>query len=515
MNLCFFIRNEGLRRRFPNQYKLKDYKFYDLFMIFIKGCYQQIYEYYSLASKSNSPENAFQVSKLFLDSVYKTFDYLNQKVCPRLTNELDKETGQYVKDKDTGLYKKEFKDTSCYFQNQGGDVGILIAKFFNNFYNKNNPSHSFIGAVMELGIVKQVPSGIIQQDIDEMVNKLFDEQSLTEEFVELPKQMGKRTIKEFSIPDLVKIMGTPGDKELNKIFSAVDGDKLKRTVEDLNKDIDSKSNYPKSWLVNKAKLFGEVFTQTQAAAAAEFVLEKYNDWIQKKDKEKLKKPPQPTIEIPKNSPPKEQKFIQPLPPKEKETKKKKKEESSEKTSKKEKKEKSEKEGTPKTVKTPKKTKKSIIKEESSAFKFQPPAEITKPGELQDIEKKSPPFTFQAPDLVPFLSPTKNKPKQSPEEKTTAKKQKLSPKENVVVEPKIATPALAQLWVQGQNTPAELIKRIDPNKIKISLEGKQKGAYSRDELQNISQYLALPTPKASRNQVLAEGIYEELKKNNLA
>jgi hypothetical protein len=446
MNLCFFSRNEGLRRRFPNQYKLKDYEFYDLFMIFMKGCYKVLYEYYSLVANNKSAEAAYNASQGFVTGVLNAFGELNQQKCKRLTNQIDKETGQYVKDKETGLYKKTFEETSCYFQNQGGDVGILVSKFFNNYYTKNNPSISFLGALLELGLVKQVDILKVKQDVDHVM-KYFPKQDLNQEYYESKTPLVKKPPKDFKIPDLTKIMSAPGQDVIDKTLSKINIDKLKNTA----KGISGGNAYVPTTVKNIANQLGGQ-NITTAVEAAQFVLQKYNEWIEEKEKK---------VVVPQEL-----------------------------------------EDEPKIPQTPKK--KVQIQASQTPFKFNPPPATESVAKKKKAEQESP--------AIPQSKKVKTEP-QSPEKSaSTSPKTPLSPKAAQVLlqnQPKEGQP----LWVPGENTPAEIMQRIDPNKIIVNMKGgKGKTAYSKNELQEINKYLEIKTPSNAKNEVLAQGIYDKMKKS---
>ena len=477
MNLCFFSRNEGLRRRFPNQYKLKDYEFYDLFMIFMKGCYKDLYEYYSLVANDKSPEASYNASKNFITGVLNSFAYLNTRKCQRLTNEIDKETGQYVKDKETGLYRKTLQETSCYFQNQGGDVGILVAKFFNNYYTKNNPSISFLGGLLELGTVKQVDFLKIQEDISKVVGN-FSKNDLDQTYYEPQKPLEKKSAKDFKIPDLIKLMGAPDQDVIDKALSKLNIEKLKNTA----KGVSGTTSYAATTVKNIAnQLGGENITNQ--FDAANFVLQKYNEW-KTKNQEKVVQVKESEEEEEETEEEEPKQILLPL------------------------------SQSPKKAKTPKKQQ---SQQQKTPFKFiTPPKESITKKKKEPEPIQSPTGTTQLSKKVKIQAPAQA-PVQPP-----VQVQKLSPRTvpsqvpaQVLVQNQPKTPKEVQpLWIPGHNTPLELIQRIDPNKLSVSISGKTKGAYSKDELKNMSKYLELPTPQTAINQVLAEGILDKMKKSNL-
>ena len=173
MNQCFFERNEGLRRRFPNQFKLIDYEFYDLFMIFMKGCYKDFYKFYSGVSKSTDAEIVFKVSANTLEGIFKSFQYLNQQECQKRVYAKD-EDGQFILSPD-GRKTTVNKKVKCYFPNQGGDVGILVSKFYNYFYSKNVPAISFIGGIKDLGTINIVASEKNQEKVKILKKQIIDD----------------------------------------------------------------------------------------------------------------------------------------------------------------------------------------------------------------------------------------------------------------------------------------------------------------------------------------------------
>jgi hypothetical protein len=455
MNLCFFSRNEGLRRRFPNQYKLKDYEFYDLFMIFMKGCYKDLYEYYSLIANNKSAEAAYKSSLGFITGVLKSFAYLNGQKCKRLTNQIDKETGQYVKDKETGLYRKTFEDTSCYFQNQGGDVGILVSKFFNNYYTKNNPSISFLGALFELGLVKQVDILKIEEDIGNLYqDQVFSKQDVDQEFYESKAPLVKKLPKDFTIPDLTKIMNAPSQKDIDNILTKINLDKLQNTADGAS----GPSSYAPTTVKHYAKQLGGE-NITTAVGAAVYLLEKYEEWVNKKEQQKEA----------------------PLVEEETEMKK--------------------------QVQTPPKT--SLKKQVQTPFKFNPPTESV----VKKVPKKKKAEESNEEESNETLQQSKKIKNNSPEKSQLPP---LSPKEaQVLLQNQPKTPKEGQpLWIPGQNTSAELIQRIEPNKLLVSMEGKIKGAYPKDDLKNINKYLNLNTPSNAKNEVLAKAIYDKMQESGL-
>jgi DNA replication protein DnaC len=230
MKFCFFDRNEGLRRRFPNQYKLIYYEYYDLFMIFIKGCYKDLYNYYSSLANTSDPNAVFKTSFGTIDGMLNSFEYLNRRRdCKRLVDMNDPETGQYIRDS-YGRYQKELKDTVCYFPNQGGDVGILVSKFFNYYYTKNVPIQSFIGAVDELGQVKDVPKQIVKSDLGQ-IRKFFKPNELNEKFINIPKKKGEKKKKVYEIPNLSKIIKEKPSDEVKKILDSIKEEKLIDTID--------------------------------------------------------------------------------------------------------------------------------------------------------------------------------------------------------------------------------------------------------------------------------------------
>jgi hypothetical protein len=478
MNLCFFSRNEGLRRRFPNQYKLVDYEYYDLFVIFMKGCYKALYDYYCLVTKNNSAEDAYKASQTFIDSVLKSFEYLNTRKCKRLTNEIDKETGQYVKDKDTGLYRKVFEETSCYFQNQGGDVGILASKFFNNFYTKNNPTISFLGALIELGLVKQVDLLEVQNDIDNII-KYFIEKDINQAYYESKTKLEKKPPKEFIIPDLIKIMNAPSQKVTDNIFSKLDNEKSLEKLINTANGIVGGNSYSGSHVKGLAnQLGGENITKT--TEAAQFVLQKYNEWKAEKDKPKKVGAPNiiPQInlaEIPKES----EKATLNLSPK-----------------------------------TPKKQKGQPSKKEKSevsGFKFNPPPPPESIMTKKNKAKEGPVIQQQKKIKTESVAPEVKSPGKSTTPMNTPP---LSPKEAQIKlqnQPKTVKEG-QPLWIDFENQPEKLIQRIDPKKLSISMEGKNKGAYSKDELKNINKILEIGTPSNAKNEILAKGIYDKMKES---
>lgn len=287
MNLCFFSRNEGLRRRFPNQFKLQQYEYYDLFMIFIKGCYKDLYEYYSLVAGNPEPNSAFNASMGFLEGLLKSFEYLNGQKCKRMVNQIDPNTGQYIKDPITQQYMKTQEDTSCYFQNQGGDVGILVSKFFNYYYTKNNPTYSFAGALIDLGVVKQVDGQKISVDTEEVIRR-FSQNDFDQKFYESKKPVGKKVMKEFTIPDLTKIMGKPDQSKIDKIFSKFNIDKLNNAINGISGPSAYTSSYIKGTLQD---VTGEVFTGKWQDAAQKLKI-LYNEWDSNKNKPKVVPPSQ-------------------------------------------------------------------------------------------------------------------------------------------------------------------------------------------------------------------------------
>jgi len=122
MSSCFFKRNEGLPRRFPNIYELKPYQPIDLMTMFISNIYQSLHEY------------------------YKTIDTL----IPYL------QIGYQI-------FQKLSDDN--YFPNQGGDIGFLTSNYYYYYYSDNNPVTSLIYASFDLGITKQLDSTILNNNI--------------------------------------------------------------------------------------------------------------------------------------------------------------------------------------------------------------------------------------------------------------------------------------------------------------------------------------------------------------
>ena len=322
MNLCFFDRNEGLRRRFPNQYKLINYEYYDLFMIFIKGCYKDFYKYYSILIGDKSPEKVFKSSMNVIDGMLKSFKYLNGKTCKRLVDKKN-EFGQYIKDQ-YGKYEKEFKPVSCYFQNQGGDVGILVAKFFNFYYTKNVPAQSFIASVIDLGKVKEVPMNDIIVDINN-IEKTFNTNDLNQEFPKFPQKLPSTSIKEYTIPELSKIINKPSQEQIKKVLSDVNIEKLRNFLNNITgpksytdkkiKDIAASLNIESDDITDAAQEILKMKEETQKPKTKEAPKE-FKFFLQP---EKSKSPPKPKVPSPPKpktpSPPKPK---TPSPPKPKE-----------------------------------------------------------------------------------------------------------------------------------------------------------------------------------------------------
>jgi hypothetical protein len=173
MNQCFFQRNEGLRRRFPNQYKLIDYEYYDLFLIFMKGTYNDFYQFYSNQINSKDPNQVFQASLSDIQAIFESFFYLNKQECIRNVFEKDDE-GQFVLLPD-GRKKKVEKKVKCYFPSQGGDVGILVSKFYNYFYTKNPPPISFIAGINDLGKINVIGGERNQEKIEQLQKKIIED----------------------------------------------------------------------------------------------------------------------------------------------------------------------------------------------------------------------------------------------------------------------------------------------------------------------------------------------------
>lgn len=182
MEQCFFDRNEGLRRRFPNVYNLIPYEFFDLFMIFMKGVYYDFYNFFKSSIKDSSVDSVFNASLPTIEGIFESFYYLNNQNCKQIVKKKD-EDGQYIRNPD-GTYVKESKAVKCYFQSQGGDVGIMRSKFYNYYYSGNIPAISFIGAILDLAQSKMkiIPVDKLEEDI----NKIFSLFETTTQNIDFP-----------------------------------------------------------------------------------------------------------------------------------------------------------------------------------------------------------------------------------------------------------------------------------------------------------------------------------------
>jgi hypothetical protein len=188
MKLCFFDRNQGLKRRFPNIYKLKEYEFYDLFMIFMKGIYRDLYNFYAkviikpsgkeeediLKLSNVDPNKVFGISKDDIQGIFNSFYYLNEQRCIKKVNKVD-EDGMPIIDNLTGEKKKIDKIVKCYFPAQVGDISNLVSKFSIYLFNGNNPINSFVGGIQDIGKMN-VSTGVavdkrekIKSDINNIV----------------------------------------------------------------------------------------------------------------------------------------------------------------------------------------------------------------------------------------------------------------------------------------------------------------------------------------------------------
>ena len=125
MERCFLQSNPGLSRRFNNSIDLVNYGYQDLFLMFFKRTYVDIYNYLRANQNINSNQ--------YIDKMLSIFKYLD--------------------------------DRKVYFPNQGGDIGNLTSNFYSYFYSQNDPVSSIIGAVYDMGINKKIPSQILKNDI--------------------------------------------------------------------------------------------------------------------------------------------------------------------------------------------------------------------------------------------------------------------------------------------------------------------------------------------------------------
>jgi DNA replication protein DnaC len=246
MEQCFFDRNEGLRRRFPNTFNLVEYEFYDLFMMFIKRTYEDLYIFFSAVQGSDNPSDVYKASMDTLGGIYKSFEYLNAQKCKKLVKKKD-EDGQYIKNPD-GTYAKVEVETNCYFPSQGGDVGILTNKFYNYYYSKNVPANSFIGAVRDLGLSKKIDRKRVDKD-ETKLETLFSPKDMGMSFPKIMKRKTEKTTipssvsKTSPVPKIDEIKGN-----LQKQY-----DTLNSSLNYINKQIsDFDDKYPKYNQVSKS-----------------------------------------------------------------------------------------------------------------------------------------------------------------------------------------------------------------------------------------------------------------------
>lgn len=125
---CFFPRNIGLTRRFPNIYELVPYQPADLMLMFLKGIINDLVVLYP---DFNSLQND-------LPKIYDIFVYLSSQ---------------------------------DYFPNQGGDVGTLISNFYIYYYSGHGMMESLLAGAYDLGRTKGIPDDKLNEDYQKLSQK--------------------------------------------------------------------------------------------------------------------------------------------------------------------------------------------------------------------------------------------------------------------------------------------------------------------------------------------------------